>query len=256
MAEPAKDEKLLILPLGDDSKKITQVISNDMARGILELLADTPLSASDIAERLGAPLTTVKYNIDNLESVGLIRVDTVKWSEKGREVKLYAPVRKLIVVVPEKMERSKITELLKKYLGIILAAVFASGIIELLTGQVPVPLQSAMMKSAPPGFTNTSAIPSGYGSNYAGGALNESAKIAGSAAQQAVAPVTDAVNQTLNQTALYTGSNETTRTVIERGAGPVTGIAGGQPDIGLWFLFGSLFVIALVMLMEYRKKRG
>ncbi|HIH44372.1 MAG TPA: helix-turn-helix transcriptional regulator [Candidatus Methanoperedenaceae archaeon] len=256
MAEPAKDEKLLILPLGDDSKKITQVISNDMAREILELLADTPLSASDIAERLGAPLTTVKYNIDNLESVGLVRVDTVKWSEKGREVKLYAPVRKLIVVVPEKMERSKITELLKKYLGIIVAAVFASGIIELFTRQAQSPMQSAMMKSAPPGFTNTGAIPGGYGYNYAGEAFNESAKIAGSAAQQAMAPAADAVNRTLNQTALYMGSNETVRTAIDQGAGPAAvTISGAQPDIGIWFLFGSLFVIALVMLIEYRKKR-
>jgi DNA-binding transcriptional ArsR family regulator len=52
---PQGDEKLLILPLGEESKKITQVISNDTARKIIELLADAPLSASDIAERLQTP---------------------------------------------------------------------------------------------------------------------------------------------------------------------------------------------------------
>src|SRR3989337_4339816 len=100
------DEKLLILPLGEESKKITQVISNDTARHIIELLADIPLSASDIAGRLHAPLTTVAYNLENLESVGLIKVDKIKYSEKGREVRIYAPVRKLIILVPEKTDRN------------------------------------------------------------------------------------------------------------------------------------------------------
>lgn len=124
------DEKLLILPLGEESKKITQVISNDTARQIIELLADAPLSASDIADRLQAPLTTITYNLENLESVGLVKVDRIKYSEKGREVKIYAPVRKLIVVVPEKTDRKSVTDVLRKYMGVILAAVLASGLIE------------------------------------------------------------------------------------------------------------------------------
>src|SRR3990170_999353 len=77
------DEKLLILPLGEESKKITQVISNDTARQIIELLADAPLSASDIAERLQTPLTTIVYNLENLQNVGLIKVEKIKYSEKG-----------------------------------------------------------------------------------------------------------------------------------------------------------------------------
>jgi predicted transcriptional regulator len=95
----SRDEKLLILPLGNESKKITQVISNDTARLIIELLADAPLTASDISERLHAPLTTIIYNLENLENVGLVRVEKIKYSEKGRVVKVYTPVRKIIVVV-------------------------------------------------------------------------------------------------------------------------------------------------------------
>ncbi len=129
---PQGDEKLLILPLGEESKKITQVISNDTARKIIELLADAPLSASDIAERLQTPLTTIVYNLENLESVGLIRVEKIKYSEKGREVKIYAPVRKPIVLVPEKTDRKSITDILRKYVGVVQAAVFASSIIEFL----------------------------------------------------------------------------------------------------------------------------
>src|SRR3972149_11873834 len=124
------DEKLLILPLGEKTKKITQVISNDTARQILELLADAPLSASDIAERLKVPLTTIVYNLENLENVGLIKVERIKYSEKGREVKIYAPVRKLIVVVPERTDKKSVADLIRKYMGVILAAVLASSFIE------------------------------------------------------------------------------------------------------------------------------
>lgn len=128
------NEKLLILPLGEESKKITQVISNDTARQIIELLADAPLCASDIAHRLHAPLTTITYNLENLESVGLIKVEKIKYSEKGREVKIYAPVRKLIILVPEKTDRKSVADIIRKYLGIILTALFASSLIEFFMG--------------------------------------------------------------------------------------------------------------------------
>src|SRR5574341_292259 len=127
------EEKLLILPLGEESKKITQVISNDTARQIIELLADAPLSASDISERLQAPISTIVYNLENLEGVGLIKVEKIRYSEKGRQVKIYAPVRKLIVVVPEKTDKKSVADVLRKYLGMLLAAVFASVLIEFVT---------------------------------------------------------------------------------------------------------------------------
>jgi len=168
------EEKLLILPLGEESKKITQVISNDTARKIIELLADAPLSASDIAERLATPLTTIVYNLENLESVGLIRVDKIKYSEKGREVKIYAPVRKLIVVVPEKTDRKSITDILRKYVGVVLAAVLASSIIEFLLFRA----------GAPPWMAEKSSY--SYGIRDAADSLN-------------IAAAPEAVNESVNR---------------------------------------------------------
>ena len=127
------DEKLLILPLGDESKQITKVISNDTAREIIDLLADAPLSASDIAERMNTPLTTVIYNLENLENVGLVKVEKVKYSEKGRKVKIYAPVKKVIVVMPGNTDRESVLNILRKYVGVVLAAVLASSVIEFFT---------------------------------------------------------------------------------------------------------------------------
>lgn len=251
---PPGDEKLLILPLGEESKKITQVISNDMARKILELLADAPLSASDIAERLSTPLTTIVYNLENLESVGLIKIDKIKYSEKGREVKIYTPVRKLIVVVPEKIDRKSITDILRKYVGVVLAAVFASSIIEFLlfrTGAPPwtMTANSIDMKAATDSL-NIAAAPE---------AVNESVNRGIMAIEE--------MNQTsavsVQSTAAAAQTTAPTPLMYEGGA-----IKGGAPDMlaniadtvtshpGLMFLLGCIFVVVLMVIWDVRKKRN
>ncbi|SDF43828.1 Helix-turn-helix domain-containing protein [Methanolobus vulcani] len=133
--EGTSSEKVLILPLSEDSKKITQLLSNEKAMKMLEILADKPMSASDVAEELDMPLTTVKYNLDGLIEADLIKVKETKWSRKGREVKIYEPVQKLIVVAPGSMkkDRSSIISMLKKYLGLIAGAVFAATGLEALS---------------------------------------------------------------------------------------------------------------------------
>ncbi|MEZ5334463.1 MAG: helix-turn-helix domain-containing protein [Methanolobus sp.] len=103
--ESTNSDKVLILPLSEDSKKIAQILSNEKAMKMLEILADKPMSASDVAEKLELPLTTVKYNLDGLIEADLIQVKETKWSQKGREVKIYEPVQKLIVVAPGSMKR-------------------------------------------------------------------------------------------------------------------------------------------------------
>ena len=250
---PQGNEKLLILPLGEESKKLTQVISNDTARKIIELLADAPLSASDIAERLQTPLTTIVYNLENLEEVGLIKIEKIKYSEKGREVKIYAPVRKLIVVVPEKTDRKSITDILRKYVGVVLAAVFASSIIEFL-----------LFRAGAPPWTTTAYS---YDIKDAADSLN-------------IAAAPEAVNESVNRgmmaieemnktsavsvhsTAAATPTPAPTPLMPEVGA-----VKGGAPDMfaniadtvtshpGLLFLLGCIFVVVLLVIWDVRKKR-
>ncbi|MCZ7399077.1 MAG: helix-turn-helix domain-containing protein [Candidatus Methanoperedens sp.] len=279
------DEKLLILPLGEESKKITQVISNDTARQVIELLADAPLSASDIAERLQAPLTTITYNLENLESVGLVKVERIKYSEKGREVKIYAPVRKLIVVVPEKADRKSVADVLRKYMGVILAAVLASSFIEFFmrsagrsakmwqitseSNSLPAPTPAM---PAIPAITSTPAM-----------MINETIKggdvggiVPTPAATPMVSPAPTAEVQSIppaastpivpEPTSVGAYSANATATPVPPMAD--TSVASqAAPDIftnlantitahpGLLFLMGCLFVVALLIVMDYRRKR-
>lgn len=130
-----QDSRVLVLPVNGDSRKITQILSNETSLKILELLGKKSMSATNIAEELKLPLTTVKYNLDSLVESDLIKVKQIKWSQKGRQVKIYESVEKLIVLVPSRspMDKLSIINLLQKYIGVIGAAVFAAAGIEYLS---------------------------------------------------------------------------------------------------------------------------
>ncbi len=133
----ADDEKFLVVPLGKRSKAITQTVSNDTAMEIMELLADGPLSTSNVAERLGIPLTTAQYNIEKLMEAGLVKIAKTRYSEKGREVKLYEAMNRAIIILPGKTGAGAVMDALKRYIILLpVAAVFAAGV-ELLVPLAP-----------------------------------------------------------------------------------------------------------------------
>ncbi len=226
-----EDKKLLVLPLGRESKKLTQVISNETAMKILELLAEAPLSTSQISEMISLPITTVQYNIDNLMNSGLIRIDKVKYSEKGREVKIYAPRKKLIVLVPEKTDSGDVLGILKKYVALVFFAVVSAGVVELLTQRVPsyvsnVPLREGAMKGLPEAANATIPLKS----------FSDAANATGNATVP-MAPVQEGI------------VNATTGGL---GASNVSDIWG---HFGVWFLLGCLAIILILACYEFISKR-
>ncbi len=205
-----EDEKLLILPLNDkNSRKITQIISNDTARNILEVIASKPLSASEIAEKLGIPLTTVQYNLDKLNDAGLVKVERTRYSEKMKTVKIYAPQRKFVVIVPEKTDRKDVIAALKRYLTVIFFAVVGSGMIEFLTMKMKGPIGDATRSIPAEGGGVPAPIP-------------------------APPPIPTIVPSPMP---------------ASKGIGLDFGFdVFAHP--GLWFLFGCLFVILVVFIMD------
>ncbi|HJH27025.1 MAG TPA: hypothetical protein C5S37_09720 [Methanophagales archaeon] len=196
-----------------------QSISNNTARNILEALASNPLSTSEIAEKLRIPLTTVQYNLDKLNDAGLAKVERTKYSEKMKEVKIYAPQRKFVVIVPEKTNKKDVIATLKRYLTVIFFAVAGSGIIEFLTMKI---------KGPSPAFEEVtrSVIP------------EEGGRPLGPV--PAPTPMPEIVPSPMP---------------APKGIG-----LGFEFDIfahpGLWFLFGCLFVILAIFLINYIGKKN
>src|SRR3989338_3109120 len=84
---------------------IAEVMANKTCKKILALLAErNELSASDIAQALGAPLNTVGYNMKKLVVSGLVE-QTKKffWSVKGKRIPTYRLSRKEIVISPRRL---------------------------------------------------------------------------------------------------------------------------------------------------------
>lgn len=96
------EEKLLILQLSEDCRKIARLLSNETSIKILKLLNNRSMSAGDLADELEVRLNTLKYNLDSLLEAGMIRVRHVKWSRKGREIKVYEAVGRVIILLPAK----------------------------------------------------------------------------------------------------------------------------------------------------------
>jgi len=291
--ENNNSDKVLVLPLNEDSKKVTQALSNEKALKMLEMLADKPMSATTLSEKMGLPLTTIKYNLDSLVEADLIKVKETKWSQKGREIKIYEPVQKLIVVVPgtKNVDRSSIMGMLKKYLGLFMGAVFAATGIEYLTRRMgfysssnysPAVLEEAAMKSSEyTGYVNESFE---YGANAfdqanaSGGASpmlastlsNDTAR---TVVSDQIVNATSSISPAEGLTTPYvdmggmnaTDMNATIAPVQYPTSGDVTSLTGNTaglipPDflahVSVWFFFGCMFVILFMLIREiyYRKK--
>lgn len=274
------DDKLLVLPLGDDSTKITQVLSNNTARSILNIIVDTPLSASDIATNLNSPLTTIKYNLDMLLDAGFINIHSKRWSRKGREVKLYSPSERVILFVPNTIDKVSVMAMLRKYMGVIGAAVFASAGIEILLSRARMQtarIQDQMIPAAEPMLEFAKEKSMDIGADVDDGivamieenatrvieVMEEKAIAEGESMAEAVSGVASNISAA-SPPAAPIPSQEMAQAAglspdIAHISSPPSGFFGldimAHP--GLWFLLGCLFIIALVVVREYvgRKRR-
>lgn len=97
----AKKETFVLVSLEEEkAKKLADVLSNDTARKILDLLSQGESSASDISKKLNIPLSTALYNLNSLVNSGLVESKEFVWSDKGKAINIYTLARKYIVIAP------------------------------------------------------------------------------------------------------------------------------------------------------------
>ncbi|WP_052279205.1 ArsR/SmtB family transcription factor [Methanosarcina acetivorans] len=89
-----------VLSIPAEVSLLARTLSRPLPMQILKQLQKKQMSASELASELGLRLNTLTYNLEVLKKVGLIKVRKVKWSCKGREVKIYAPAEQPVLLVP------------------------------------------------------------------------------------------------------------------------------------------------------------
>lgn len=89
-----------VLSLSDEVPLLARILSRTLPIRILKQLQKKQMSAGELASELGLRLNTLMYNLEILEKAGLIKITQVKWSCKGREVKIYGSVEQPFFLVP------------------------------------------------------------------------------------------------------------------------------------------------------------
>jgi len=101
-----------------ETTDVFEALSSDTARRILTAIYDDPASPSELADRLDLSLQNVSYHLDNLEDAGVVRVGDTRYSEKGKEMNVYAPADDPVVVFVGTEERKTgFLDLLKRLVG-------------------------------------------------------------------------------------------------------------------------------------------
>ncbi|MFB6186195.1 MAG: ArsR/SmtB family transcription factor, partial [Halobacteriaceae archaeon] len=89
MDPPERDPRVLGVD-SDDADDIMSALSSETARNILAALHNNPAAPSDLTSEVDTSLQNIQYHLQNLNEAGLADVVDTHYSEKGREMKVYA----------------------------------------------------------------------------------------------------------------------------------------------------------------------
>ena len=109
-----KKNNFLMLNLDDDgAKDVANILANKKCSKILDLLTEKEMSEEDISKELEMPISTVHYNLKQLVKAGLIITEKYRYSKKGKEIKIYAPANKFIIIAPKGKDKASFLEQLR-----------------------------------------------------------------------------------------------------------------------------------------------
>ncbi len=132
---PKSDEARVIGVDSDAADELLSALSSRTARRILTELHDEPAAPAALAERVDTSLQNVQYHLEKLRDADLVEVADTAYSEKGREMKVYAPVdRALVVVAAREEETTGLKATLKRLLGSVGVLAIGSLVVDRLLG--------------------------------------------------------------------------------------------------------------------------
>lgn len=107
-------EKIKILATDDEKiKSFGELFTNDSSRAILQLLFNEELSANQISQKTGVSLQLVKYHLNKLQDLGVVKITKIEKNSKSQDMKIYTATKFSIVIVPPKLsEKTKESKLL------------------------------------------------------------------------------------------------------------------------------------------------
>jgi DNA-binding transcriptional ArsR family regulator len=249
----AKDPFLLVSLEENESKALAQVMSNDTARKILDILSKhESLTETDIAKKLDAPLSTIHYNLQALVKANLVKTEEFHYSEKGKEVNHYALANKIIIIAPKNARTESFRDKLKSILPIALI-VAAVGVVMQLFNTFMIRAGSAKLMAAAPLAADYAARGAGQIAENAivPAAADIAAKEAAPLLMTAASGVAENITNTIQNI---------TQNITEPIVRPIINVVQQTPptNTAMWFMIGAGFTILLLVIWYWfvtRKKK-
>lgn len=119
----------------DDADDLIGALSSGTARELLAALHDDPANPAKLADAVDTTIQNAQYHLEKLEDSELIEVVDTVYSEKGREMNVYAPSdRPLVVVAGREEETSGLQAALSRLLGAVGALAVGSAVVQQVVG--------------------------------------------------------------------------------------------------------------------------
>jgi DNA-binding transcriptional ArsR family regulator len=214
---------------GEEASELFSAVSSETARTILSSLHEEPATPSEVADRVGTSIQNAQYHLGRLEGAGLIEPAEVVYSEKGREMTVYAPAdRALVVVAGREEDASGLRSVLSRLLGGLGVVALGSVVVDRLTRTAAGPTVSL----AEDGGEGGAAPGAPSGANATGATVAESTPTptptdaGGGGGGFSIAEAPSTVGERATSTEAATRAAEATRTALE------TAAAAGGPEAG------------------------
>jgi DNA-binding transcriptional ArsR family regulator len=126
----------------EDADDLMSALTSRTARRILSVLHEEPVPPSKLADRVDTSLQNVQYHLERLEDAGAVEVAGTAYSEKGREMDVYAPADEpLVIYAGREEEASGLRTALSRLLsGIFALAIGALAVQEVFGEGIPFPV--------------------------------------------------------------------------------------------------------------------
>lgn len=222
---------------GEEADTFFDALASSTTRELLEALYDEPATASELAERSDTSLQNVHYHLKKLTAADLIKPVDMVYSSRGREVDVYGPTnRALVLVAGESSLVGELKTAMARFVGVVAVLALAALLVQSLVAGGP--LLDALSPAGEPvaeGGPASTATPTGDNEVFAGETRGNTSgegdqvnpSLKGSTAtptstQAADDPATPTASPTPTPTANETTTGTTTAKPTGHATGPAT----------------------------------
>ena len=234
-----KKQTFLLVSLSEEkTKKLANVITSDSARKILDYLATKEdATETQISQDLAFPLSTVHYNIQQLQAGNLVEVEEFHYSAKGKEVNHYKLANKYIIIAPSAPAQA-IRDKLKSLLPVALLTAGAAALIQVFS------------KLSQPSFNSFSL---GTVQKSAASLANEAIQDASASSAAAAQPLAEEV--AAKAVARIADQAPIVADYASQAASAAQQTSSLSSNIAFWFIIGAVFALIVYLIIEKIRKR-